>query len=147
LLLQFHLLVCNLKETSISNVIGNDGVSSNMLLNCNDNFINSKLIFFYKYIFKYGVIPKGLNITHIRPIIKDKSLSCNDLNNLRPISISNVLAQIFERLLGYSLNEIKRLIKINLVINQEPLVHMHYLYLKKQLSNILTLINQLLQLN
>ena len=43
-----------LKETSISNVIGNDGVSSNMLLNCNDNFINSKLIFFYKYIFKYG---------------------------------------------------------------------------------------------
>ena len=97
-----------LKETSISNVIGNDGVSSNMLLNCNDNFINSKLIFFYKYIFKYGVIPKGLNITHIRPIIKDKSLSCNDLNNLRPISISNVLAQIFERLLGYSLNEIKK---------------------------------------
>ena len=46
-----------LKETSISNVIGNDGVSSNMLLNCNDNFINSKLIYFYKYIFKYGVIP------------------------------------------------------------------------------------------
>jgi hypothetical protein len=30
------------------------------------------------------------------------------LNNLRPISISNVLAQIFERLLGYSLNEIKK---------------------------------------
>jgi hypothetical protein len=54
------------------------------------------------------VIPKGLNITHIRPIIKDKSLSFNDLNNLRPISISNVLAQIFERLLGYSLNEIKK---------------------------------------
>jgi hypothetical protein len=64
-----------LKETSISNVIGNDGISSYMLLNCNDNFINSKLIFFYKYIFKYDVIPKGLNITHIRPIIKDKSLS------------------------------------------------------------------------
>jgi hypothetical protein len=96
-----------LKETFISNVIGNDGVSSNILLNCDDNFIKSKLFFFYKYIFKYGVIPKGLNITHIRPIIKDKSLSSNDLNNLRPISISNVLAQIFERLLGYRLNEIK----------------------------------------
>jgi hypothetical protein len=97
-----------LKETSNSNVIGNDGVSSNMILNCDENFIKSKLFFFFKYIFKYGVVPKGLNITHIRPILKDKLGPSNELNNLRPISISNVLAQLFERILGYSLNEIKK---------------------------------------
>jgi hypothetical protein len=79
-----------------------------MILNCDDNFIKSKLFYFFNYIFKYGVIPNGLNITHIRPIIKDKSHSFNDLNNLRPISISNVLAQLFERILGYRLKEIKK---------------------------------------
>jgi ABC-type amino acid transport system permease subunit len=40
------------------------------------------------------------------------NLSSNHLNNLRPIwilnSISIVLAHIFERLLGYRLNEIKK---------------------------------------
>ena len=49
-----------------------------------------------------------MNITHIRPILKDKLGPSNELNNLRPISISNVLAQLFERILGYSLNEIKK---------------------------------------
>jgi hypothetical protein len=49
-----------------------------------------------------------LNITHIHPILKDESPPSNDLNNLRPISISNVLAQLFERILGYNLSEIKK---------------------------------------
>ncbi len=91
--INFNELQLALKETSNSNVIGNDGISSNMILNCDDNFIKSKLFYFFQYIFKYGVVPKGLNITHIHPILKDKSLPSNDLNNLRPISISNVLAQ------------------------------------------------------
>ena len=78
-----------------------------MILNCNDIFIKSKLFFYFQNIFKYGVVPKGLNITHIHPIIKDNSLALNDLNNLRPISISNVLAQLFERILGYNLKEIR----------------------------------------
>ena len=105
--INYNELELALKETSNSNVIGNDGVSSNMILNCDVNFLKSKLFYFFKYIFKFGVIPKGMNITHIRPIIKDKSLPSNDLNNLRPISISNVLAQLFERILGYNLNEIR----------------------------------------
>jgi hypothetical protein len=118
-----------------------------MILNCDDNFIKSKLFYFFNYIFKYGVIPNGLNITHIRPTIKDKSHSFNDLNNLRPISISNVLAQLFERILGYRLKKLRKHIKINLAINPKLLALMRYLYLKKQLSDILKLINLLLQLN
>ena len=47
-----------------------------------------------------------MNITHIIPIKKDKTKSINDINNLRPISISNTLAQIFERLLMMNLNSI-----------------------------------------
>ena len=49
-----------------------------------------------------------MNTTLIRPILKDKLGPSNELNNLRPISISNVLAQLFERILGYYLNEIKK---------------------------------------
>ena len=43
-----------------------------MNLDCDDKFLNSKVYFFFKYIFYHGVIPSKLNISHIIPIIKDK---------------------------------------------------------------------------
>ena len=68
-----------------------------MILNTNEMFKNSVILFFLKYIFKY--IPDNLNISHIVPIIKDKNKLSTYVNNLRPISISNFLAQIFERII------------------------------------------------
>jgi hypothetical protein len=62
-------------------------ISSHMLLNCDEDFLNKKVVLFYKYNFHYGVIPSELNITHIIPILKEKKNN-NSLNNLRPISIS-----------------------------------------------------------
>jgi hypothetical protein len=88
-----------LKQTIISNVCGNDGISSNMLINCDFNFITSTVLYFLKFIFHYGVIPDEFNTTHIVPIIKDRNKPTNNINNLRPISISNTLAQIFGRVL------------------------------------------------
>jgi hypothetical protein len=87
-----------LKHTNLSKVVGDDGLSSEMLLNINQSFINSKILFFFQFIFKHGVIPVNFNNIHIVPIVKDKNKSANDLSNLRPISISNTLAQIFERI-------------------------------------------------
>ena len=92
-------LVSALSATSMSKVLGDDGLSSYMLLNLNQRFVISYILYFYQFIFKYGVIPKNFNNIHIVPIIKDKSKHINDLSNLRPISISNTLAQIFERLI------------------------------------------------
>jgi hypothetical protein len=77
-----------------------------MIKNCDNNFISSKLLFFFRFIFHNGVIPDEFNFTHIIPIKKDKNNSINDINNLRPISISNALAQIFERLLMTKINSI-----------------------------------------
>ena len=94
-----HELKSALKQTRSSNVCGNDGVTPKMIINCNNSFIEKYFLFFFRYIFKYCVVPDELNITHIIPIKKDKGKSINDINNLRPISISNCLAQIFERLL------------------------------------------------
>jgi len=87
-----------LKQTHVSNICGNDGLSSKMIKNCDNNFISSKLLFFFRFIFHHGVIPEEFNFTHIISIKKDKNKSINDINNLRPISISNSLAQIFESL-------------------------------------------------
>ena len=88
-----------IKNTQVSNVVGDDGLTSNMILNLNPDFISNILLFFFRFIFRYGVIPINFNNTHIIPIIKDKTKSINDLSNLRPISISNTLAQIFERII------------------------------------------------
>jgi hypothetical protein len=58
--------------------------------------------------FKYGVIPDDFNITHIVPIIKDNNKPANTISNLRPISISNSLAQIFERIILNKIPELKQ---------------------------------------
>ncbi|CAF0846291.1 unnamed protein product, partial [Brachionus calyciflorus] len=44
-------------------------------------------------------IRSDLNISKIRPILKDPSMKCNDIINIRPISVSNCLAQIFKKLI------------------------------------------------
>jgi hypothetical protein len=50
----------------------------------------------------YGVIPDDFNVSHIIPIKKDKKLKIDH------ISISNILAQIFERLLLNKMSEINK---------------------------------------
>ena len=69
-----------LKQTHVSNICGNDGLSSKMIKNCDNNFISSKLLFFFRFIFHNGVIPDEFNFTHIIPIKKDKNNSINDIN-------------------------------------------------------------------
>ena len=94
--LEFNTAISNTPSTK---VCGDDGMSSFMLLNCGMDFLKEKILFFFRYIFKYGVIPSTLNTSHIVPLIKDFSKPTNTIGNLRPISISNTLAQIFERLI------------------------------------------------
>ena len=87
--LQYNDLESALNDAHKSNVCGNDGISSYMILNSNISFIKTIILQFFKYIFKYGYIPDNFNVSHIIPIIKDKNKSSSDVNNLRPISISN----------------------------------------------------------
>jgi hypothetical protein len=50
-------------------------------------------------IFKFNVFPKDFNLSIMIPLIKDPSKSRSDLNNIRPISISGYLSNIYERLI------------------------------------------------
>ena len=45
------------KNTNISKVVGDDGLSSYMLLNINNEFFESVILSFFQFIFTYGVIP------------------------------------------------------------------------------------------
>jgi hypothetical protein len=53
----------------------------------------------------YDVKPNNCNIGLIKPIVKDSNKSWNDISNLRPITISDPIASILERIL---LNEIDK---------------------------------------
>jgi hypothetical protein len=97
-----------LQDTNLSKVVGDDGLSSYMILNINQAFVNSSILYFIQFIFKYGVIPKDFNKVHIIPIVKDRNKSINDLSNLRPISISNTLAQIFERIIKNKIPQLSK---------------------------------------
>jgi hypothetical protein len=88
-----------LNDTKTSNVCGPDGISSFQIKNCSNSFIYDYIFKFFKDIFTHGIIPLNLNHSFIKPILKDNKKSNKDLSNLRPISISNVFSQIFERIL------------------------------------------------
>jgi hypothetical protein len=100
-------LISSLKDMQKSFVCGNEYVSSIMILSTGKFFVSKFLLIFFQYIFKHCVIPNNFTISHIVPIIKDKKKYSADLNNLRPISISNCLAQLFHCLLLLQMPEIK----------------------------------------
>ena len=70
-----------------------------MLHNCEPSFIEKIIYPLFINIFKLCILPTYLNITHIIPIVKDNKKLTDTINNLRPISISNPFAQVFERIL------------------------------------------------
>jgi hypothetical protein len=64
-----------------------------------NDLVIEKIKLFVNLILYTGYIPKTLNTSIIIPIIKDKSMNQFDKNNYRPISVSNVLAQILEKVI------------------------------------------------
>ena len=88
-----------IKEIKESNVRGNDLLTYSLIKNATSNYFKSTLLQFYNKFITLNVIPKKLNHSIIKPIIKDHKKSTSDTNNIRPISISNCLSQIFEKLI------------------------------------------------
>ncbi|RNA25856.1 RNA-directed DNA polymerase from mobile element jockey-like [Brachionus plicatilis] len=80
-------------------------------------------------IINIGFIPTLFNVGKILPIIKDEEKSKTDVNNVRPITISDTLANIYEKII---LNEIDKTHsgkgpQINSVLKVTHLVAMQYL--------------------
>ena len=70
-----------------------------MIKNIKGNVITHKIKILINAILCSGRIPKGLNRSIIVPILKDKNETRFNANNYRPISVSNVIAQILEKVI------------------------------------------------
>ena len=82
-----------------SNSCGYDGVNANMVKNGKSPLLIYLIKNLINAIISSGHIPDAFNRTIIKPILKDKNKKVFDPNNYRPISISNCIAQIFERVI------------------------------------------------
>jgi len=80
-------------------VSGLDKISYSILKNISFEKFHEILLEFFNQFLYLNKIPKHLNTSKITPILKDNSKSGKELNNIRPISISNSFSQIFERLI------------------------------------------------
>ena len=85
-----------IKNMKNSNTTGLDKISYNMLKNA-DEIILVWIRKILSIIINKCIFPTDFNTSLILPIKKEVSKLELDLNNLRPISISNCLAQIFEK--------------------------------------------------
>jgi hypothetical protein len=95
------MIIDCINDMKLSNSAGFDGISNNMIKKSMSDRLISVLKDFMNAILCTGRIPENFNRILIIPIIKDKSKKIFDVNNLRPISVSNCLSQVFERIILY----------------------------------------------
>lgn len=78
---------------------GFSGVSNEMLKNGWNKITSTVLKQMYEWMINTGSIPKLFNISILKPLIKDESKPSDNLGNLRPLSISDIYTNVFEKLL------------------------------------------------
>ncbi len=84
-------LVLPLIHLRSSNVKGEDGLSSHMAFNSGDYCIKHFIFNLFRFILSCNVF------------LKDHKLAHNLISNLRPISISNFFAQLFEKIMLFKM--------------------------------------------
>ncbi|CAF1075729.1 unnamed protein product, partial [Brachionus calyciflorus] len=99
----YHLDASSIQDTinSLKNgkSIGIHGVSNEML----KYSVSTRLINIIKTLFEnminHQVMPYLFNLSIIKPLIKDPKKSSDDISNLRPVAVSDSLANLFEAIL------------------------------------------------
>jgi len=94
-----------IKDLNNNKAIGNKKASNEMFKNTRSkNFINL-LAKFFTVTIQYGVLPNDFNVSIIKPLVKDSKKATDDQNNIRPISVSDTISTIFEKLLLLEINK------------------------------------------
>jgi hypothetical protein len=86
-----------IKELPNGKSIGFTEISNEMIKNASQPEIVSIITTLLKEIVKSGEIPYFFNVGKILPLVKNDKENCQDMNNIRPITVSDVLANIFEK--------------------------------------------------
>jgi hypothetical protein len=63
-----------------------------MFLKCKSKILINSLVSLFNCIINTNIFPHDFNVTLIKPILKDNKKEDDDLNNVRPISISNFIS-------------------------------------------------------
>lgn len=121
-----------LKNIKSSNAEGFDKISANMVKN------SASILYPYVYklinmIFTFNNFPTDFNTCIIIPIKKNKNIKTFNCDNFRPISISNVFAQIFEAII-LSKTDVLNNISSNQFGFRNKLSTVHPLFILNELS-------------
>ena len=108
---KLHHLEQIISELKISNVKGFDSLSYSLIKKASSDKLIKCLLNFFNDLLMYNTLPDNFNVSIIKPIIKDPNKGLDEINNIRPISISNCLSQVFEKLLLFSSPELFKIHK------------------------------------
>ena len=75
-----------------SNVKGNDKITYTLFKQAVSPLFRLFLLNFFNSIILSYKVPESLNISIIKPIIKNQLKPTDDINNIRPLSVSNCIA-------------------------------------------------------
>ena len=109
-------------------------MNNNMVKTINSELIQHKITNLINAILNTGYTPELLNRSIIIPIIKDKTKAEFDKNNFRPISISNVFAQILEKVILQKCKELENTSKFQFGFKNQ-MSTLHPLFLLKEIIN------------
>lgn len=89
----------NGKSAGISNI------SYEHINYCSSNVFVLYLTKLYVSMIQFSLVPENFNIAIIKPIVKDPKAPTDTIDNLRPIAISEVFANLFEKILLHETNK------------------------------------------
>jgi hypothetical protein len=77
-----------------------------MLINANCIELATSLALIFKIIINHGVIPREFNTSILKPLVKDAKKSTKEATNLISLAISDVISNMFEKLLLYFIDQV-----------------------------------------
>ena len=99
------LVIEILKNLPNGKSVGSCNINSEMYKYGSGEQMNFLLTEMFKIIINKNVMPYLFNVGIIKPIVKDAEADRNEINNLRPITISDTLANIYEKILLFEIDK------------------------------------------
>lgn len=85
--------------------VGHAGISNEMIKYGGERHLLGCVKLILEKIFQFGNMPTYFNTGKIIPIVKDENQSTCDISNIRPITISDTLSNIFEKIVLFELEK------------------------------------------
>jgi hypothetical protein len=100
-----HEVKLILKDLKNGKSTGSRNVSNEMYKYASSTKLVTILTLMIQLLINFGCVFEKINMTIIKPIIKDAKKSLNSINNIRPISISDVFHTVMEKWILDKLND------------------------------------------